>query len=93
MKLYYIILFLTFIVSHNSYSSEKRFKVHTLAFYNLENLFDTINDTSKRDEASPIMEMKYNRSEVYNKKIKNLSKVISGTVSYTHLTLPTMIRV
>ena len=58
MKLYYIILFLTFIISHNSYSSEKRFKVHTLAFYNLENLFDTINDTSKRDEASPIMEMK-----------------------------------
>jgi len=55
MKLYYIILFLTFIISHNSYSSEKRFKVHTLAFYNLENLFDTINDTSKRDEASPIM--------------------------------------
>ena len=51
MKLYYIILFLTFIISHNSYSSDKRFKVHTLAFYNLENLFDTINDTSKRDEA------------------------------------------
>ena len=65
MKLYYIILFLTFIISHNSYSSDKRFKVHTLAFYNLENLFDTINDTSKRDEASPIMEMKYNRMVLY----------------------------
>ena len=91
MKLYFIILFLTFIVSHNSYSNEKKFKVHTLAFYNLENLFDTINDTSKRDEASPIMEMKYNRSEVYNKKIKNLSKVISGIGFEETKTLPTIV--
>ena len=91
MKLYYIILFLTFIISHNSYSSDKRFKVHTLAFYNLENLFDTINDTSKRDEASPIMEMKYNRSDVYNKKIKNLSKVISGIGFEETKTLPTIV--
>ena len=53
------------------YTQEKRkFKVHTIAFYNVENLFDTINDTQKFDEASPIMELTYNREEIYKKKVK-----------------------
>jgi endonuclease/exonuclease/phosphatase family metal-dependent hydrolase len=57
---------------------KKRFKIHTVAFYNLENLFDTINDPLKYDEASPIMELKANRSEIYDKKIKNMARVISN---------------
>lgn len=57
---------------------EKRFKIHTVAFYNLENLFDTINDPLKNDEASPIMEMKGNRAEVYRKKVKNMARVIAN---------------
>lgn len=57
---------------------KKRFKIHTVAFYNLENLFDTINDPLKYDEASPIMELKANRSEIYKKKIKNMARVISN---------------
>ena len=56
---------------------EKRFKIHTVAFYNLENLFDTINDPLKNDEASPIMELKTNRSEVYKMKIKNMARVVA----------------
>jgi len=61
-----------------NYAQEKRkFKVHTIAFYNVENLFDTINDPNKFDEASPIMEMKFNRQEVYKKKVKNMARVIS----------------
>ncbi|APY08303.1 endonuclease [Winogradskyella sp. J14-2] len=56
---------------------EKRFKIHTIAFYNLENLFDTINDPLKNDEASPIMEMKGGRAEVYKKKVKNMARVIA----------------
>jgi hypothetical protein len=55
----------------------KKFKIHTLAFYNLENLFDTINDPTKNDEATPIMEMKTGRGEAYNKKIHNMARVIS----------------
>ena len=34
---------------------KKTFKIHTIAFYNLENLFDTINDPMKYDDSSPIM--------------------------------------
>ena len=61
-----------------NYAQEKRkFKVYTIAFYNVENLFDTINDPNKFDEASPIMEIKFNRQEVYKKKVKNMARVIS----------------
>jgi len=67
-----------FLLILTSYAQEKRkFKVHTIAFYNVENLFDTINDPNKFDEASPIMEMKFNRQEVYKKKVKNMARVIS----------------
>jgi exonuclease III len=58
-------------------AQEKKFKIHTLAFYNLENLFDTINDPIKFDEYSPIMELKSNRAEAYNLKVKNMARVIS----------------
>ena len=52
-------------------------KTERIAFYNVENLFDTINDPNKYDEASPIMELKFDRSGVYNKKVKNMAHVIS----------------
>lgn len=58
--------------------TKKSYKINTVAFYNLENLFDTINDPNKNDEASPIMEIKPAlRGEVYKKKIANMAKVIS----------------
>ena len=91
MKFLYYFLSSIFILSFDSFSVQNKFKVHTVAFYNLENLFDTINDISKRDEASPIMEMKYNRSVVYDKKIMNLSKVISEIGYEETKTLPTLV--
>tara|TARA_B100000427_G_scaffold132140_1_gene109962 strand:- start:118 stop:1170 length:1053 start_codon:yes stop_codon:yes gene_type:complete len=65
-------------ISINSIAQEKRnFNIHTIAFYNVENLFDTINDINKNDEASPIMEIKFNRTEIYNKKVANMASVIA----------------
>ncbi|TDU43336.1 hypothetical protein BXY82_0747 [Gelidibacter sediminis] len=62
----------------NLWSQEpKKFKIHTLAFYNLENLFDTINDPTKFDESSPMMELVAGRSAVYQKKIRNMARVIA----------------
>ncbi|ULC59940.1 endonuclease/exonuclease/phosphatase family protein [Flaviramulus sp. BrNp1-15] len=58
-------------------AQEKKFKIHTIAFYNLENLFDTINDPNKFDEFSPIMELKTNHSEAYKQKIHNMARVIA----------------
>lgn len=62
----------------SSSKAKKTYKVNTVAFYNLENLFDTINDPTKLDERSPIMELdKEMRGEVYWKKNHNMAKVIS----------------
>ena len=52
-------------------SQDKKYAIRTIAFYNLENLFDTINDPTINDEASPIMELKFNRAAVYWDKIEN----------------------
>ncbi|KFB01441.1 endonuclease [Mangrovimonas yunxiaonensis] len=57
--------------------NEKKYIAHTVAFYNLENLFDTENDTKKLDEASPIMEMKGDIESVYKKKVQNMARVIA----------------
>ncbi|GGW58229.1 hypothetical protein DFQ11_101881 [Winogradskyella epiphytica] len=71
-----ILFFLAFISI--SAQEKKKYKIHTVAFYNLENLFDTINDPLKYDEASPIMEMNASiRGEVYEKKVKNMARVIA----------------
>ncbi|RXJ52532.1 endonuclease/exonuclease/phosphatase family protein [Gelidibacter gilvus] len=75
-KSVFTLIFLVLVT--NLWSQEsKRFKIHTIAFYNLENLFDTINDPTKFDEASPIMEMTTGRSEVYKKKVRNMARVIA----------------
>ncbi|MGY5354956.1 endonuclease/exonuclease/phosphatase family protein [Wenyingzhuangia sp. IMCC45467] len=55
---------------------QKSYIVQTVAFYNLENLFDTINDTTKMDELSPMMEIKSNRKEIYLDKLSKLSNVL-----------------
>lgn len=74
-KLIFSILFLSFFTTTNA--QEKKFKIHTIAFYNLENLFDTINDPTKFDEYSPIMELKTNREAIYKKKVENMARVIA----------------
>ncbi|PHS53334.1 MAG: endonuclease [Lutibacter sp.] len=56
---------------------QKSYQIRTIAFYNLENLFDTINDPTKNDEASPIMRIKGNRTAIYQKKLNNMAKVLS----------------
>lgn len=76
ISFYFSILFLLLCFSGNS-QEKKKYKAHTIAFYNLENLFDTINDPNKYDEASPIMEMKADIGGVYKKKVRNMAKVIS----------------
>ncbi|WP_439152436.1 endonuclease/exonuclease/phosphatase family protein [Winogradskyella sp.] len=73
-----LVLFALVSIINVEAQEKKRFKIHTVAFYNLENLFDTINDPLKYDEASPIMEMKANRSEVYKQKVKNMARVIAN---------------
>ena len=74
-----IITFLVVVLEFSicfSQVKEKTYKIRTVAFYNLENLFDTINDPKKEDEMSPIMEIKANRAKAYWDKIDKLASVI-----------------
>ena len=64
-----------------------------MAFYNLENLFDTENDLDKNDEASPIMEMQANQYEIYKKKVHNMARVISDVGSDTTGNTPALLGV
>ncbi len=75
-NLWLIILFF-FCIGKTHAQQEKLYKIHTIAFYNLENLFDTINDPNKLDEFSPMMALKTNRSKAYKKKIQNMARVLA----------------
>ena len=78
MKSFFTLSFMLLILLNVTAQENKRnFKIHTVAFYNLENLFDTINDVNKNDEASPIMEIRFNRGKIYREKVSNMAEVIS----------------
>ncbi len=79
MKVKNILLLFLCIVSFNAgiAQEKKEYIIRTVGFYNLENLFDTENDPEKNDEASPIMELKANPKEVYQKKVHNMARVIA----------------
>ncbi len=65
------------VLSQNSQKKDR----FTIMFYNVENLFDTINDPHKLDdEFTPNGSKKWN-SERYHKKINDLSKVIAAVDS------------
>ncbi len=91
-----VVLFVFFAVSVGVFGQQqkgKQYKIRTVAFYNVENLFDTINDIHKNDEASPIMEMKGDRGRVYKDKIKKLASVISQIGKEKTNTSPVLIGV
>lgn len=68
-------LALMLLVFSNGFS-QKKFKLYTVAFYNLENLFDTINGPNNDEEWLPTGAQHWT-SQKYHKKLENLSKVIS----------------
>jgi len=72
-----LFLFLFFVLMAAPVFSQKKYDIKTIAFYNLENLFDIVDDTTKLDETSPIMEIKENRAAIYQLKLKNMAKVLS----------------
>lgn len=76
-KIFFSVLFLGIFSVVFSQEKEKQYNIRTIAFYNVENLFDTINDVTINDEASPMMELKSNRSKVYWQKIDNMASVIA----------------
>jgi hypothetical protein len=60
-----------------AFSQEKQYKIGCIGFYNLENLYDTINDPNKDDEEFLPDGKNCWTGERYKKKLSNLSEVIS----------------
>lgn len=77
LKTKHIVLF-SILLTHTFLFAQKSYMVQTVAFYNLENLFDTINNPDKMDELSPMMEIKSNRKEIYLDKLSKLASVLSN---------------
>lgn len=73
-KSVFFLLILTFVGGH-SQAQEKKFKMHTIAFYNVENLFDTINQANYDEEYLPENGW---TSKKYKQKLNNLARVIVG---------------
>ena len=75
MKFKHLCLFLATFIAINATAQQKQFKLHTIAFYNFENLFDTIKDPVNYDEEyTPVNGW---TSKNYKKKLDNLARVIS----------------
>jgi len=68
-------------------AQDKQYKVHTIAFYNIENFYDTINDPNTRDD-----EWVYSGKN-FKLKVSNIAKVISmlGVNEKTNPNSPTVI--
>lgn len=86
----FAVIFTLFVVC-NAAAQKKQFKVHTVAFYNVENLFDTINDSGKGDdEYLPGGEQAWT-SEKYKAKLANIAKVLSEIGADENTEAPTII--
>ncbi len=71
-----ITAFIVFSSIISASAQEKKFILHTVAFYNFENLFDTINNPNNDEEWLPNGARNWT-SKKYKKKLHNLSRVIS----------------
>ena len=79
------------VLSSSTFGQSKKFRIHTLAFYNFENLFDTINDPETFDEDWTPKGSQYWTYEKYQKKLNNLSRVLSEIGSSENPEAPTFI--
>ncbi|MCD7971247.1 MAG: endonuclease/exonuclease/phosphatase family protein [Candidatus Azobacteroides sp.] len=74
---YYIFLFLAITICGTGEAQNKKLIPYSIAFYNLENLFDTINSNGNYDlEYSPAGDKKWDGKK-YQAKLNNMAKVIS----------------
>lgn len=72
-NLFVVLFVLSSIFGANA--QQKKYMIHTVAFYNFENLFDTINNPNNDEEWLPKGLQRWT-SDKYKQKLENLSKVL-----------------
>jgi len=86
-------LLFTLLICTAGNAQDKKFKVHTIAFYNVENLYDTINDPKVNDEEYlPDGKQRWT-GDKYKKKLANLSRVIAELGTTNNPNSPTILGV
>jgi hypothetical protein len=85
-----IALFIVLFAISSAQSQQKKFMVHTVAFYNFENLFDTINNPNNDEEWLPNGAQNWT-SKKYNQKLENLARVLSEIGTGENSNSPTLI--
>lgn len=85
-----LLLFLVFF-SPNCCGQQKNYLIHTVAFYNFENLFDTINDPATNDDEWTPKGAQHWNSKKYYQKLENLSRVLVEIGSAENTNAPTFI--
>lgn len=77
MKIYKkLVLFIALFAIFSGNAQQKKYIIHTVAFYNFENLFDTINGPNNDEEWLPKGTMNWTGKK-YKKKLQNLERVLS----------------
>jgi len=76
MKKTVVVLFVMFFSMLSGTAQQKKFVVHTVGFYNFENLFDTINGPNMDEEWLPDGAQNWTGKK-YKKKLDNLSRVLA----------------
>lgn len=72
-------------------SQSKKYKIHTVAFYNFENLYDTVDDTFTNDDEWTPNGAQHWTTEKYQQKLKNLARVLSEIGTPENSNAPTLI--
>ena len=85
-QFYFVILF-----SFSLQAQSKKYKIHTVAFYNFENLFDTTDDVSTNDDEWTPTGAQHWTEEKYKQKLSNLARVISEIGKPENSNAPTII--
>ncbi|MEZ4875361.1 MAG: endonuclease/exonuclease/phosphatase family protein [Flavobacteriaceae bacterium] len=94
MKLNYWLFTCSFLITFGITAQEKKsYKINTVAFYNLENLFDFEDDPLIFDDDRTPNGKDHWTEELYNAKLKNMAQVISEIGKEDTGTSPTIIGV
>ncbi len=88
-QLFLIGIILTFVTTEAQ--GEKTFRAHTVAFYNVENLFDTENDPITYDDDRTPDGKDHWTEEIYADKVQKIARVISEIGSDVTQTSPALI--
>ena len=72
--LYFVLIIL---VLQSAVGQKKNYQIDAIAFYNLENFFDTLNDPNKNDDDFTPKGSYHYTTEIYQQKLHNLATVLS----------------